>query len=122
MIVTLSDLHAGLEFKSFMGTYDSELLKARMNSYVKEVLKIAATHHVQSIYVVGLGDLISGNIHKTIAISNRENVIDQIKIVAEMISDFIYELCSHGLNVEFYNVSGNHSRISKKTKRYMMKD
>lgn len=114
LIVTLSDLHAGLEFKSFMGTYDSELLKARMNSYVKEVLKIAATHHVQSIYVVGLGDLISGNIHKTIAISNRENVIDQIKIVAEMISDFIYELCSHGLNVEFYNVSGNHSRISKK--------
>lgn len=41
-------------------------------------------------------------------------MIDQIKIVAEMISDFIYELCSHGLNVEFYNVSGNHSRISKK--------
>lgn len=71
-------------------------------------------HCSENCFVVLQGDLISGNIHKQVQITNRENVIEQIKIVSEMITSFCYTLSLHFSNVSLYNVSGNHSRIDRK--------
>lgn len=60
------------------------------------------------------GDLISGNIHKSIQVTNRENVIEQIKIATELISSFCYELSKHFRVVFMTSVVGNHTRIDKK--------
>ena len=59
-------------------------------------------------------DLISGSIHKSISVTNRENVIEQIKTASELISSFCYELTKYFKNVELISVPGNHSRIDKK--------
>lgn len=114
MIVCLSDLHAGMSFSNAFGSYDTDILSKRMSDYLSEIRKIARIHQVEKIYVVCMGDLISGNIHKTIAVSNKENVIEQIKIAAVEIADFCAALCEAGYLVQFHNVSGNHSRIAKK--------
>ena len=61
--------------------------------------------------VVLLGDQISGNIHNTIQVSNRENVIDQIEIASEIITWFCVELAKIFPFVHVYECAGNHSRL-----------
>lgn len=114
MVVCLSDLHIGQSFDSVFGKYNSDIAINRLNQYLNKVVEIANRHDVYKVHVLGLGDLISGSIHKTVAITNKENVIEQIKLATEYISSFCYELTKVFSVVQFYNVSGNHSRIDRK--------
>lgn len=114
MIVCLSDLHIGASFYNFDGCYDSDIAKDRLTKYLAEVIDIQSTHNAENCVVMLLGDLVSGNIHKTISVTNKENVIEQVKLTCEYISDFVYELGKHFNNVELRGVSGNHSRIEEK--------
>lgn len=114
MIVSLADLHIGQSFSSVFGKYDSNIAKERLGLYLEKIKEYAKLHNVSDCYVAVLGDDISGAIHKSIAITNRENVIEQIKLASEYISSFCAELCEVFNSVSFYNVSGNHSRISRK--------
>lgn len=114
MIVCLSDLHIGAAYSNFDGTYNSDIAKARLSEYLNEILEIQNTHQAENCVVMALGDLISGNIHSTISVTNKENVIEQVKLACEFISDFVYELGRHFRTVEFRSVNGNHSRIAKK--------
>ena len=50
----------------------------------------------------------------TKAVSNKENVIDQLKLSIEYISSFCYELTKHFENVYLASASGNHSRLQAK--------
>lgn len=114
MIVCLSDLHLGATYYNFDGYYDSNIAKERLNQYLAEIIEIQKTHNAENCVVLLLGDLISGNIHSTISVTNKENVIEQVKLACEYISDFVYELGKHFNNVELRGVSGNHSRIQEK--------
>lgn len=114
LIVQLSDLHIGQSFKSVWGEYDTDIAKERLEKYFNSILSIKQLHDSENCYVILQGDLISGNIHKQVQVTNRENVIDQIKIVSEMITSFCYGLSMYFNNVFIYNVSGNHSRIDRK--------
>lgn len=114
LLVVLSDLHIGQCFSSFFGEYNADIAKERMDKYLAKILEIAKRHHSENCYVSIQGDLISGSIHKVLAVTNRENVIEQIKIASEMIVSFCYELSKHFKNVYVSNVSGNHSRIDRK--------
>lgn len=114
VLVILSDLHIGAEYYSFSGMYNSDIAKERLEQYLGEILKIQKMHNSENCFISLQGDLISSNIHSTIAISNRENVIEQIKLVSELVSNFTYELSKHFNNVTVFTVNGNHSRITKK--------
>lgn len=114
MIVCLSDLHIGAAFYGFDGYYDSGVAKERLNKYLSEIIEIQDTHKAENCTVVLLGDIISGAIHKTISVTNKENVIEQVKLACEYISDFVYEIGKYFNKVELRGVSGNHSRIAEK--------
>ncbi|MCM1315258.1 MAG: hypothetical protein NC244_07835 [Alistipes senegalensis] len=114
MLVCLSDLHIGQCFNSAFGKYDVNTAKSRLEQYLGEIKRIQELHKCQSCYVSIQGDLISGNIHKTVAVSNMENVIEQIKTASELITSFCYELTKIFQNVYMTNCSGNHSRIDRK--------
>lgn len=114
MIISLADLHIGQTFNSTFGRYDSDIAKERLGLYLEKIKEYAKLHNVSDCYVASLGDQLSGNIHLTIAVTNRENVIEQIKLASEYISSFCAELCQEFNTVSFYNVSGNHSRIDRK--------
>lgn len=111
MIVCLSDTHFGQTFDSPFGQYNTDIAKERLEEYLDKIIEIAEIHNVDSIYVAVLGDNLNGNIHHSIQVSNRENVIDQIKISAEYISNFCTELANRFRSVNVYGVSGNHSRL-----------
>lgn len=114
MLIILSDLHIGQTFDSIFGKYNTDIAKDRLNQLLNEVISIRELHNSKNCYVSLQGDLISGNIHKSIQVSNRENVIKQIKIATELISSFCYELSLHFETVFMSNVSGNHTRMDRK--------
>lgn len=114
MLIILSDLHIGQTFDSIFGKYNTDIAKDRLNQLLNEVISIRESHNSKNCYVSLQGDLISGNIHKSIQVSNRENVIEQIKIATELISSFCYELSLHFETVFMSNVSGNHTRMDRK--------
>lgn len=112
LLCTIADLHIGQTFKSFWGEYNSDIAKQRLNKYLNRIIEIAKIHNASKIHVCSIGDQISGLIHQTIQISNKENVIDQVKLAIEYISSFCYELTKYFKHVYFYNISGNHSRLN----------
>lgn len=114
VLIILSDFHIGQCFQSMWGKYDSTIAKKRLNQLLNEVIIIQKMHNSENCYVSLQGDMISGNIHKTIQVTNRENVIEQIKIASELISSFCYELTKVFGNVYVSSVVGNHSRMDRK--------
>lgn len=114
LIACLSDFHLGIDADSAKGKYNSDIARNRLQQYIQEILDIQTTHKSQNIYVSLLGDLISGSIHPTIQLENRENVVQQVQLAGEYISAFLFELAQHFENVYVADVSGNHSRIGMK--------
>lgn len=114
MLVILSDLHIGQTFDSAFGKYNTDIAEDRLRQLLNNIIFIQKTHNSEKCYVSLQGDLISGNIHKSIQVTNREDVIEQIKIATELISSFCYELSKHFRVVFMTNVSGNHTRIESK--------
>ena len=115
LLVIVSDLHIGQTFNNIFGKYNSDIAKDRLlNQYLPEIIKIKKLYDSENAYVSLQGDLISGSIHKSIQVTNRENVIEQIKIAASLISTFCSELSKYFQNVYVTNISGNHSRLDTK--------
>lgn len=107
-------MHIGQCFSSAFGEYNSDIAKVRLERYLNEILTIQKTHNSENCYVSVQGDLISNSIHKTLAITNRENVIEQIKLASELIASFLHNLSAVFNHVYMTSVVGNHSRIDRK--------
>lgn len=113
LFAMLSDLHFGLTFSSCYSQYNEQIARQRVMNYAHRLCQIGSEHHVQTICVALLGDLISGNIHLPIRLENRGNVISQVVGVSELVSAFLHVLAEHFAHVTVVDVSGNHSRIEQ---------
>ena len=113
LIVCLSDLHIGQEFATADGVYNSTLAARRLEKYLDEIRKIAANNGCNECVVCLLGDMISGSIHQRISVTNKENVVDQVKTASMLVSKFVYDLSPLFSSVDVYSVGGNHSRLEK---------
>lgn len=111
LLISLADLHIGQTFSNNFGKYDTDIAEKRLNEYLEKIVSVGRLHNAENVYVVILGDSLSGNIHLSIQVSNRENVIEQIKLSAELISNFCIELSKYFKNVYVHSVDGNHSRL-----------
>lgn len=114
LIVSMHDLHYGAQHDNYWGKYNSDICRQMVVKYIGEIGKIAETHLAQDCYVVCNGDAISGVIHNSIRVTNKENVIEQVTGVSELLAQFLAELSVMFNNVFFTSVAGNHSRIEKK--------
>ena len=114
VIIALADFHIGTEFYSISGNYNTEIARVRLSEYLVHIKEIIDTHGANTAHLVLLGDMISGNIHRSIAVTNREDVISQIMIVSEMVAEFAYRVSKMVDHVEINCVTGNHSRMNKK--------
>lgn len=85
LLVILSDLHIGQTFDSFGGKYNTDIAKQRLCKYLDEIIALRDIYNSENCYVSLQGDLISNSIHKTIAITNQENVIQQIKKLVSLL-------------------------------------
>ncbi len=111
LLVSLNDIHYGADVSNWWNTYNPDVCREMMRGYLDRIIQIAETHHSENCIVWANGDEISGNIHQSIAVTNKENVIEQVKGVSELISEFLAELSRHFARVTFVSVAGNHSRL-----------
>lgn len=122
LLVSLNDIHYGANVSNFWNTYNSDVCREMMCRYLDRIISIGETHRSENCVVWANGDEISGNIHQSIAVTNKENIIEQIKGVSELIAEFLAELSRHFSNVTFVSVAGNHSRIEPNKDRALISE
>lgn len=122
MIICLSDLHIGAAFKNSDGEYNVDIAKSRLEKYLDEIKNIQARNNCDDCVVAILGDCISGSIHRTISVTNKEDVVEQVKIASMLIAEFIDTLSHLFKSVSVCSVGGNHSRIEKKAEDALLSE
>ena len=120
MLISLTDIHYGANIKNAWNVYNSDVCRERFVKYLNAIIDIQSRHQTENAVVWCNGDEISGNIHNEITITNKENVIEQIKGVSELIAEFLAELSKHFNQVIFVSVAGNHSRIETNKDRALV--
>ena len=114
LLVSLNDIHYGADVNNYWNKYNSRICKEMMGRYLDRIIEIGRLHNSENCIVWENGDAISGNIHNSIAVTNKENVIQQVIGVSELIAEFLAYLSDHFATVQFVSVSGNHSRMDIK--------
>lgn len=109
-ILTLSDFHYGLVIEEFNNKYNSDIFIDRLNKLLEKTIEYINLNGVNDLYILGLGDYLSGVIHTTTRIENKENIVQQVINVAESLARFIFELSEY-CNIFYYDVSDNHGRV-----------
>lgn len=109
-ILTLSDFHFGLNINEFNNVYNPEIFEERLNKLLGKVIEYICKNQVKTIYVLGLGDYLSGIIHTTVRIENRENIVQQVVKVSEYLYQFISVLSNYA-EVFYYDINDNHGRV-----------
>lgn len=112
LLVSLNDIHYGATVNNAWNQYNSDICRDMMRRYLDRIISIGQTHQSENCICWMNGDALSGNIHYSIAVANKENVIEQIIGVSELISEFLAELSKHFNKVVFVSVAGNHSRLN----------
>lgn len=111
LLVSLNDIHFGANIDNAWCRYNSSICAHMMGEYLNRIIEIAELHKSENCIVWCAGDLISGSIHRSIQVTNKENVIEQLMGVSELIAEFLAELSKHFNTVRFLSVAGNHSRL-----------
>ena len=111
LLVSLNDIHYGANINNAWCRYNSSICARMFEQYLSRIEEIADRHNCTECVVWAAGDEISGSIHRSIQVSNKENVIEQIMGVSELIAQFLTQLSGMFQTVRFYSVAGNHSRL-----------
>ena len=109
-ILTLSDFHFGLEINEFNNVYNADVFYQRLNKILGKTIEYIQLNKVRTLYVLGLGDYMSGIIHTTTRIENRENIVQQVIKASEALSQMLTEL-SKFVEIYYYDVTDNHGRV-----------
>src|SRR5699024_3021043 len=111
LFVGLSEWHIGMSIDSKFNTFNKDIAVKRLNKLFNKTMDKVVKEDIQTIHIANLGDLIHGLIHVGARVSSEENTIEQVVTVSEMLKSFIKPFLDLGMNVNYYNVIGNHSRI-----------
>lgn len=87
-LLTLSDLHFGFGIDEFNNTYNPDIFKSRFDFLLNQTIRYMKSNSVEQIYVLGLGDYLSGIIHNGVRIENRERIVKQVINISEALCGF----------------------------------
>lgn len=110
IVVTMTDLHTGIVIDNSWNKFDEDVLKSRLGKYLDKICEVSERHNVENAHVI-ISEIISGLIHTPLRIESNQNVIEQFLTAADLIADFLYELCDMVDTVHVYVTPGNHSRV-----------
>lgn len=110
-ILQLSDWHYGIVIDTIYNQYNPEIARNRVAQLISKVKEIIKKEKISYLYVFNLGDMIAGNIHLTIRLNSRINVLNQIMEVSELVAEAIASLSTCVEGIEYYAALDNHSRI-----------
>ena len=111
MVCLISDIHYGIKTTNALSPYDSDICKQKMNYLIDKTIRFSLENDVDKLYVMILGDEISGLIHNTTRLEQREDVISQVIDVSELLYESIIKLAENLPFVVVGMAQGNHSRV-----------
>lgn len=110
LIISLTDIHAGIEIDNHFNKFNPTILKKRLNQYLDKIFEVYLRHGSENAYVI-LSELVNGIIHDTLRIESNQNIIEQFLMVTDYITEFLAELSYRFNNIHVYMCPGNHSRL-----------
>lgn len=112
LALLLSDLHKGMVTDNHWNKYNDEIFYERLNKLTNDVLNYQKITNTKEIHVYDLGDNISGVIHRLTKLTETEDAVKSTQKVAEALSELLSVLANNFETVHYYNVKGNHDRVS----------
>lgn len=114
-ILCIGDWHYGLDVDLFYNSYNPKIAVERINRLLEVVISRLKENNIDELYVINLGDMISGRIHLPLRINTRIDTVQQTIEVSELLSEFLTALSQH-THVNYIAVSDNHSRVEPNKK------
>lgn len=115
-ILCISDWHYGLDVDIYHNKYDTDIAKWRVVELLSKTISIIEKEGIDEIYVVNLGDMISGRIHLPLRINSKVDTVTQTLEVADILGQFLNDL-SHHAKLHYASVCDNHSRVEPNKKQ-----
>lgn len=111
-MVVLSDWHLGAEHNGRFNKFNSDVARYRINKVKQKTYDKVKKEEIQTLHIANLGDMVHGIIHVSTKIQSEEDVIQQVITASEYLKDFIGTFLQEGIYVKYYNVIGNHGRVT----------
>ena len=111
-MVVLSDWHLGAEHNGRFNKFNSDVARYRINKVKQKTFDKIKKEEIQTLHIANLGDMVHGIIHVSTKIQSEEDVIQQVITASEYLKDFIGTFLQEGIYVKYYNVIGNHGRVT----------
>lgn len=109
-MITISDWHIGMKFEGRFNTFNHDIAEQRIAKVKNKTLDMVKKENINTLHIANLGDMISGGIHVSTRVQAEEDVIQQVIRVSEYLKQFIKTFLDEGIQVEYYNIIGNHGR------------
>ena len=120
MLIGLCDLHCGAFIDNAWNKFDSDILGDLLEEYSKKIIQINSVQKSKTAVVWMNGDLVSGHIHQSIV--NKEDLVRQIIVVSELLSQFLTSIAGEFEYIRVCSVPGNHSRVVANKKSAILDD
>lgn len=111
-VMLLSDLHIGMDVNNFYNKYNTEIARKRVSKYVEDTIAICKQNNVQRLNILNLGDMIDGQLRVTSRIEDSEDLVSQIMIASEILSDALNRLQEAAPEIIYRSCSDNHARVT----------
>ena len=108
--IVISDWHIGMKFDGRFNTFNHEVAEQRIAKVKDKTLDTVRKEKVDTLHIANLGDMISGGIHVSTRVQAEEDVIQQVIRASEYLKQFVKTFLDEGIQVEYYNIIGNHGR------------
>lgn len=108
--ILISDWHIGMKFDGRFNTFNHGIAEQRIAKVKDKTLDTVRKENISTLHIANLGDMISGGIHVSTRVQAEEDVIQQVIRVSEYLKQFIKTFLDEGIQVEYYNIIGNHGR------------
>ena len=106
----MSDLHIGVECDNFYNTYNVDIARKRIQKVVDDTIRYCKEQNPARLTILNLGDLVHGIIHVNARIEASLDVVDEIMVASEIISQALNQLQGVAPEVIYRSCVDNHSR------------
>jgi hypothetical protein len=121
-VALFSDWHYGADIKNSFNTYNNKVFRERVETLTSKIIEYGKRNDISSLTVADLGDLVNGIIHVSTRVQSSEDVISQIQVVSEVLSEVIARLANEFGFVKVINVIGNHGRAVANKSEALLKE
>ncbi len=121
-VLMTSDWHIGANFKNYFAEYSIDIAKKRVKELTEKTVEYCLANNVSTLHIELLGDSLDGAIHTSARIESEEDVISELMIYCEVLSEMINELSIFIPYIKVHSVIGNHARTTPNKKESITKE